>query len=208
MSINVHEAFSLDSFQDRLLFWDDFEGDQIKDEWDITLIAGGTAAIIDAQAGGVMRWATPAAADRIIMDWDDIRSLLVSRKVTIEVRAIIDVNNTDRYVEFGLTGAGGYILMRMSGVGNILIRTNDGVSTTGNSDQAVDTNYHIFRIECHTHGGNHVHFYFDGSELNVSPLSTNVPAGHLQPRFDSLNLGGVGGAVNVDVDYVYVRQER
>ena len=85
-----------------------------------------------------------------------------------------------------------------------------GAPTQQDSGIARDTDYHIFRIECHTHGGNHVHFYIDPPiEAANSPISTNVPddaADFLQPYFWLQTREAA--AKTMDIDYVYVRQER
>jgi len=88
LSVKQHEAFSFDSFQDRLLFFDDFEGDQVKDEWAVNQW-NGTATVQDLQTGGVVKLQnTVATTNRYCsIDWNDIRSLLISKKVSMEVRA-------------------------------------------------------------------------------------------------------------------------
>ena len=87
MSVKVHEAFSLDSFQDRLLWFDDFHGDQLQDEWRVAGAAGGSAVVVDAQPSGIVRITTDTDLnDTWFIDWADIRSLLVSKKASMEVR--------------------------------------------------------------------------------------------------------------------------
>lgn len=213
MSVKVHEAYSLDSFQDRLLWWDDFLGDQLKDEWDLTTTLGGSGAVIDQQTGGIYRFTTGAAVNSVAyIDWNDIRSLLVSKRVAIESR--FKINNTASIVAFmNLTFDGSNrIQIRYSTVSGHtswhIITTDGGATTDQDSGVAIDTSYHIFRIECHTHGGNHVHFYIDGVECSNSPINTNVPddaTDYLQPM---LYVEARNNAVRqLDADYVVIRQD-
>ena len=58
MSVKIHESYCLDSQQTSLCWFDDFLGDQIQDEWTSTGDAGGTATVVDAQTGGVVRITT------------------------------------------------------------------------------------------------------------------------------------------------------
>lgn len=208
MSVNVHEAFSLDSFQDRLLFWDDFEGDQLKDEWRSTGSAGGSAIVVDAQTGGIVRITTGATdLNQYRMDWNNIRSLHVDKKVTMETRVKInDITlisfNIHLYFDgdnrFGFNDAGA----------NILIYTEDNnVPTSANTGISYDTDYHIYRVEAFPTG--ELHFYYDGTEVPNSPLTTNIPddaADFLQPYI--LIRTNEDVAKSMDIDYVYIRQER
>jgi hypothetical protein len=210
MSVKVHEAFSLDSFQDRLLFFDDFHGDQLQDEW---VAAGtGTAVVVDAQTGGIIRLTTGALTNNLYtVSWGDIRSLHVDQKVTMEVRAKV---NTITQIEGILAiqfDANNTVYFRASvgaGVGNWFIRCrNGGALTSLDSGIQLDASEHIFRIECFP--TDEVHFYIDGVETTNSPITTNIPddaADFLQPYLYIRTFENV--AKSMDVDYVYLRQER
>lgn len=216
MSVKVHEAFSFDSFMDRLLFFDDFHGDQLQDEWALTVVATGAGAVIDAQTGGIYRLSatTNATADAAKIDWGGavpIRSLLITKKVALEVRiklSSITSINARMSLEFADATDWVQFFYSVGGVGgNWLIRTRAAAAVTSqDSGVAPDTDYHIYRIECHTHGSNHVHFYYDGTETPNSPISTNITALHLQPYFFIRTDENV--AKSMDIDYVVVRQER
>lgn len=214
MSVKVHEAYSLDSSQDRLLWWDDFLGDQLKDEWVSAGNAGGSAVVVDAQTGGIVRITSNNVLNETWrIDWGSIRSLLVTKKATMEVRAkttqatftaiTLDLRfDGNNYISFAFNEAAG-------GAINWGIQCRDGgAGALFDSGIAVDTSEHIFRMECHTHGGNHVHFYIDGVETANSPITTNIPddAGdYLMPR---LNIRArEDAAKSMDIDYVAVRQE-
>lgn len=209
----MHEAFCFDSFQDRLLFFDDFEGDQVKDEWRSTGSVGGSAAVIDQQTGGIVRITTDTDQnDSWYIDWNNIRSLLVSKRARLEVR--LKLNSTSNVIVA--------IQLRFDGNNTIDLAYNaianpnwtfsgvdGGASSYLDSGVAADTSYHIFRIECHIHGGNHFHVYIDGSEVNNSPSSANIPddaTDYLQPFIYIKTQENA--AKSIDVDYTYVREDR
>ncbi len=215
MSVKTHEAFSMDSFQDRLLWFDDFHGDQLQDEWRETGEAGGSAAVIDLQVGGVVRLTTDTDTnDKWIIDWNNIASLHVSKRVSMEIRAKV---NQATYVSVGFVlqfDMGNRIFFFVNeilgGATNWRILCIDGGAQTNlDSGVALDTDYHIFRFECHLHGGSHVHFYIDGVETANSPITTNIPddAGdYFNPWLQIQTRENV--AKSMDMDYVYIRQER
>ena len=91
MSVDFHESLSFDSTQYRVDWEDDFEGDSLKDHWTLAVGGGGTGAVVDGVDGGVYRLNTPTASDSVLLNWNDIRSLHVNKKVTGE--AYIRSNN-------------------------------------------------------------------------------------------------------------------
>ena len=206
MSVKVHESFSIDSFQDRLLWWDDFLGDQLKDEW---RDAGtGSAVVIDAQTGGIVRLTSGATSGNAHqLDWNDIRSLHINKKVTGEARlklsSITNLGTSGFYLLFD----GDNRIQFLSSGANWQIRTEDNnVGTIQDSGIASDTDYHIFRIECFP--TDEVHFYIDGVEAANSPITTNIPddAGDfLQPFF--IISTAEDANKSMDIDYVVIRQE-
>ena len=210
MSVKVHEAFCLDSFQDRLLFFDDFEGDQIKDEWRGTGDAGGGADVIDLQTGGICRLDTGIVVDDDwLIDWFNIRSLLVTKKVTMEARVKTNQNTYLKvYIALrfdGLNDIYFYCFDNFGGAHNWQIACVDAGAGAGvDTGVAVDTNYHLFRIECFPTG--EVHFYIDNVECANSPVTTNITAQYLQPVFSLLTR--TTEERTMDIDYCYIRQER
>lgn len=209
MSVKVHEAFSLDSFQDRLLFFDDFHGDQVQDEWRTN--GAGSAAVVDAQTGGIVRLTTGATQwDQYYLDWNTIRTLLVSKKATMETRVkLTQTTNVDVWLRLQFDVNNWIVFVYNSATSaNWLIQCRDGgVGGTLDSGIAADTDYHIFRIETFPTG--EVHFYIDGVETTNSPIVANIPddaADYLEPSFLIQTRENV--AKSVDIDYVYIRQER
>jgi len=212
LSVKFDEAFCFDSFQDRLLWFDDFHGDQLQDEWNGAGV-GGTGVVVDQQTGGIVRLTTGAAINNNYrIDWADIRNLLVTKRLAFEFRmnmsttANILIRNFLRFdwnncifFEYDSAALANWSLYCRDG----------GAQTNVDSGIAADTNYHVFRIECHIHGASHVHFYIDGVECGNSPVTTNVPddAGdYLQPylRIETLE----NAAKSMDVDYCYIREDR
>lgn len=205
MSVKVHEAFSLDSFQDRLLFFDDFHGDQIQDEWDVS----GTGAVIDQQTGGIVRLTTTAVnGNNSHIDWNNIRSLLTSKKVTMEVRTKINTTaNIHPTLQLRFDASNKIMFDYDTNTGDAtwyIATENGGAPTEVDSLIAPDTDYHIYRIECFPTG--EVHFYIDGVECGNSPITTNIPTGYLQPFLFVQTREAV--AKTMDIDYAYARQER
>lgn len=210
MSVKVHEAFSLDSFQDRLLFFDDFHGDQIQDEWS----EGGTgsATVVDLQTGGIVRLTTGGATNNEYhIQWgenpNEIRSLLVTRKVTIEFRVkLASVDDVEAHLSL-YYDATHFVRFRFddSAGNNWLIETDDATGpTSADSGEIADTGYHIFRIECFPTGD--VNYYIDDALMTNSPIEADIPPEYLMPR---LYLETLANAVKtMDTDYVYIRQER
>ncbi len=215
MSVKTHEPVCLDSAQTRFFWFDHFLGDQLKDEWRETGEVGGFATVVDLQMGGVVRLTTDTDDnDKWIIDWNDIRSLHVSKRVSMEIRTKV---NQDTYVSVGLVlhfDINNRVLFFVNeilgGATNwVIFCQNNVVSTILDSGVALDTDYHIFRFECHLHGGSHIHFYIDNVETNNSPIDTNVPddAGdYLQPWIQVQTRENL--AKSMDIDYVVVRQDR
>lgn len=210
--MSPHEAFCIDSFQTHLLFPEDFLGDSLRDLWNVT--GTGSAAVVDQQTGGVVRLTTGATdLDRYNIDWNNIRSLHVDQKATMELRVKSNQStytqillllryNSNNYIGFEVIESGG-------GAANWGARTfDDGANTYENTGNALDIDYHIFRMESHTHGGNHIHYYMDNVETTNSPITTNVPddaTDYLQPYIYLRTREN--SAKSIDVDYVVCRQE-
>ncbi len=202
-----HEARCLDSLQDQLLFIDDFIGDQIKDEWGTNLY-GGSVAVVDSQIGGIARLQTGGVdGDGLNFDWGTIRSLHVSKRVVFEVKAKLGQSDTDQFI---------FMLLRFDGddyIGfvsfqdaNWLARCRDGgVQTSEDTGVALDTDYHIFRVDATRL--TQIDFYIDGVLTN--DITTNIPddAGdYLEVFFDFGTLENANKIL--DLDYVGVKQDR
>lgn len=201
--------FSFDTFQSRLLWWDDFLGDQLKDEWSTSLVSGGTVAVVDQQTGGIVRLtSTNTDNSGAAMFWDVIRTLLVSKKVTIECRVRLS-STSNIFVCYALFfDTNNQIIFKYDtddADTNWIIRCrNGGAETVADSGVAPDTNYHVFRIECFPTG--EVHFYIDGVETANSPITTNIPPDYLMPYITLRTR--TTSIKSIDIDYVVVRQDR
>ncbi len=208
MSVKVHEPVCLDSAQDLYIWWDHFLGDQLKDEWASAGDAGGSATIVDAQTGGIVRIMTDTDAnDAWRIDWGDIRGLLVTKQVTIEFRAkLASVADVEAWMALWNDGTHMIRFRFDDGAGNNwLIETDDGTGpTSADSGEIANTDYHIFRIEAFPTG--EVHFYIDGDEVTNSPITADIPSEYLQPYLYLETL--VGAPETMNIDYVVVRQER
>lgn len=182
----------------------------MKDEW--RALGTGSAAVVDAQTGGIVRLTTGATTDNLYgLDWNVIRSLHVSKRVSMEMRfkvnlityVLLSINLffdiSNRILFYANEAVGAAV--------NWQIRCTDGGATTAfDSGIALDTDYHIFRIECFP--ADEVHFYIDNVECANSPITTNIPDGaadYLQPYIYVLTNEDL--AKSMDVDYVVIRQE-
>lgn len=211
MSVKVHEGFCLDSAQDRFWWIDHFLGDQVQDEWN-TGGAGGSTAVVDQQVGGIIRLTTGALTNNWrLLNWGTIRTLLVTKKVSMEIRSKISSTTNIRVWLNLIFDWSNYIAFfydtSLAHVNWQIYSEDGGINTTADSGVTVDTDYHIFRIECFPAG--EVHFYIDGVETANSPITTNIPddaTDYLEPDFEILTWADADK--QLDIDYVAIRQDR
>ena len=212
MSVDFHEAVSFDSTRYRVDWEDEFEGDSLKDHWTLVVASGGTGAVVDGVDGGVYRLGTPTASDTSYIYWNNIRTLHVNKKVTAEarVRANGGVTDTLRLLFQLIYDDDNRIMIYHStdSVDITILCEDDTNVTSGDSGINIDADFHIYRIEASTTA---VHFYIDDVECANSPITTNIPndaADYLQPRFYIVTNADTDPATSMDIDYVYVRQNR
>lgn len=209
MNVKFHEAFALDSAQDRFWWMDHFLGDQLQDEWRV--VSTGSTVVVDQQTGGIVRLTTGAVGNNTeYIDWANIRSLHVDQRVSMESRIKLNqttLMNVRSSLRFDASNRIYFYYDTTISV-NWLIRTTDGGALTSqDSGVAVDTDYHIFRIECFPTG--EVHFYIDGTETANSPITTNIPddaTDFFQPELWIQTR--TNATKSMDVDYCAVRQDR
>ena len=208
MSVKAHEAYCIDSAQDRLLFYDDFLGDSIRDLWALTVTGTGAGAVVDAQDGGVYRLRCPAANDTAQLSWGGIKTLSVLKNVTMEVKA--KLNSTDDVtVTLNLYKDTHDRIRFTASVGDIYSEKAD--DTYNEAGWVTDTDWHIYRIECHYVDATNAtaNMYIDGVECTNSPIpQANVPIVSLEPFFSIGSGAGALAEKQLDIDYVYVRQDR
>jgi hypothetical protein len=208
--VRVHEARCLDSLQSQFFFKDDFIGDQLQDIWNSQGDVGGSAVVVDGETGGVVRITTDGDTnDDWQINWGNTQILLASKRCSFETN--IKLNSITQVLVF--------IVVENNGSNRLFSFTYDSstdtnwqiqcintATTEADTGIAVDTDAHIFRAVCHTHGSAHVHFYIDNVETANSPITTNVPVAYGEPVLYLLTLENV--AKSMDVDYVSIRQDR
>lgn len=211
--VRVHEAYSFDSKRQQTIWYDDFLGTILRDEWTSTGDAGGSIAVVDGQTGGIARITTHTDDnDAYRLEWNSIRSLLVSKQASLEARltlasvtsinvALALFNNATHLISMDFdTDVGGEV--------NWQINSDDGTGPTGaDGGIAYSIGAVILRMEAHTHGANHAHFYINDVEAANSPLSTTVPSQYLMPYVYVRTRVGAA-AKTLDLDYIVGRQDR
>ena len=209
MSVKAHEAYCLDSAQDRLLFYDDFLGDSLRDLWAVS--GTGSAAVVDAQDGGIVRVTSGATSgNQYLLNWGTIRTLHVNKKVTLEVRAKYSSGSeldTAIRLRYDANNHVSFFYDRAAPGHWVIVCRNDTLTSAPDSGVLIDTDYHIYRIECFPTG--EVHFYIDGTECANSPITTNIPSDagdYLEVYFEIETSEDV--AKSMDIDYVVIRQDR
>ena len=211
-ALRLHEALCFDSMQKQLFFYDDFLGDQLQDEWGTGGGGSGTTAVVDGQTGGIIRLSTGIVdGNTRFINWSDIRSILITKNACLEVRASMNSITVSRIYYFLFYDWDNYLSISYASTDVPRWRSESrsgGTETKLNAGNPnADTSYHIHRVQCATDGGNHIHYYIDGTELPTSPHTTNLPtASYLQPRIQ-LEIVSGGVAKSADIDYVGVRQD-
>ena len=206
--IMYHQNHSFESLRRDFFFYDHFYGSGIQDLWHGSGNAGGGMAVVDGVAGGICRITTGSGDnDYWQLLWNSKRSLLTTHNVAMEFRFKLEVS-TPIYCLWGLdTGAytnntAFYTDTDTTSDWWIRCRNLSGTSEH-NSNIALDTDYHIFRVQCHNHGGLHVHYYIDNLETDNSPLTTYIPTTHLQPLIFFRTREAA--AHYYDMDYIGIR---
>lgn len=209
MTYLVHENQGFEGARRRFFWYDHFEGDQLKDEWLSAIAGAGTNALVDSIAGGICRLTTGAVTNNNnILRWGNFNSLLTTHQVANENRVRLNEiteNNLDMWLRnSGLTPRIGWYWDSDFPPRFYKGCFNAAGSTGSVVTDSVDTNFHLYRMQCMNHGGVHVHFYIDNVEQASSPITTNVPTdNHLSVMFQLRTQEDV--AKSVDIDYVGVR---
>ena len=206
MTMQLHNDLSFDNLQHEMFWYDDFYGDVLDDRWTTT----GTAAVVDAQDGGICRLTTGATTnDNAFLSWNTIRTLHVNKKITIETRVRYnDATATQGFIYLIYDGDNQiYFWFNQNINNNIYIHCENNTAITElDSGINIDTDYHIYRIETSPTA---VRFYIDGVQCANSPITTNIPSDagdYLQPSLRVNTREDV--AKSMDIDYVWVRQDR
>ena len=205
MSVKFHEAFCLDQARRQFNFEDHFLGDSLRDLWSVAGV--GTGAVVDAQDGGIIRLTTGATSGNIqSLSWGfSTRTLLVSKKLTYEMRLKLTQTANTRVIfrlYFDATDNLGFEF-NIASDATWHIQADSAGTTDVDTNVAADTSYHIYRIECSPTA---VHFYIDGVETANSPITANITAQYLEPYI--LIWTQEDAAKSMDIDYVWIRQDR
>lgn len=203
-------AYSFDSLQSEFFWYDDFLGDQLKDEWVESGSAGGDADVVDGVEGGIVRITTDGDnGDSWQISWGTTHRILhILNRIAVEYRLRIE-DSTVSFMQTSLQfDVNNRILFYETGDAWRIRTTDGGAQTDAASGVVVDANFHILRIQAHLHGSSHVHFYVDGVETDNSPSTTNIPddaADFFEPQFYVSTSENV--AHYIDLDYVAARQD-
>lgn len=208
MALYLHEPYCLDNLKSQLLWIDHFLAGQLRDEWTSAGGAGGSAVVVDQEDGGICRITTDNNNnDSWTLDWGDIRSLLISKRISMEFRLKIPTITTIE-VAMGLFFDWTHLayFKHDTPLGTYHMRTEDGIGAQFvDSGIAVDTNYRVFRIVAEVSPSTLLRWYIDGVECGNSPISLNLPTEHLQPFIHVKT--EVNATRSIDLDYVGVRQD-
>ena len=210
----VHKDYSFDSAQDRAFWWDDFEGDFIKDGWNQVIGGTGSIALQDGETGGVVRMTTGNVAnDACYLTWNDTRSLHFDKHIRLMARfRASHTDNIQCRIQLHYDW-NNFILCLMSasdwGASYYAGSKDDGTADSLVMDTARDTSWHTILVECHTHGSDHFHFILDGTEESNSPKSTYIPSDagdYLEPliQIETYNTTPKW----FEIDYIGVEQDR
>lgn len=209
--VNYHASYGFDSMKKELFWYDDFEGDSIKDLWRTGTAGDGTIAITDEITGAAFTITLPDASDNAYIDWGNYRTLLVSLDVAIEYRIKCTGGSVDHANWISIYyDNDDYMMFYLQADETVwkVYAKGGGVSNNKDTETAPDSDWHNFRIQSHTHGSTHAHFYYDDEQMYNSPLTTQIPSEYLQPRVYAASNAENAEERTVVVDYCGVRQFR
>jgi len=210
--VRFHEAECIDSQSSHLFGFDDFWGDSLDARWNVSTVGGGSVAVVDGIEGGAVRLSalTNVTSDRADINWNTIRTLKALKHLCFEVRfRQSSTNNVTIYIGLSNTGTQHMDFRCEGGGANYRIRTNnEGAGNNFDSGIPLTTDWIRLRMECHTHGGNHVHYYVNGVETSNSPISTLIPFDSDDPLQIWITLLTKDtNPKTLDIDYVTWRQD-
>ena len=204
-----HASYGFDSLQKESFWYDDFAGDSVKDYW---TVAGASAVVVDGVTGAALRLTTGAVSGNSAqIHWGDKKSLIASKNVAIETRMKLSSIETE-YMRIQLLNGGAdyfrYFLNALTVPVTWTLQTaaTAGGGDTKDSEVYVDTEWHNYRMQVHTHGAVHLHFSIDDAPTSNSPMTTGVTLLYLQPYMHITTNENV--AKSVYIDYIAWRQQR
>jgi len=205
--VKSHEDFSINSWRNQLLWWDDFLGDRVQDEYSIGGDAGGSGVVVDGETGGVIRITCDGDdGDDYQIFWGNYTTIINTKLPKFEARVKLETASNisvDFLGFYGTLNSSRAMFWCNTDVdANWHFQTRDAAGQT-NTDTgiALDTSYHIFRISFIS--STQVLAYIDGTE--EADHSTNIPTDHM---FIDLKIGTEENATKyVDMDYWVVAQD-
>lgn len=197
--------------QNTVWYYDDFLGDVLRDEWNAVTSGSGTAVVVTAVNGKVQLDDTALEDDAGVdwgafYNWDPTLNCVMEWKCQVNTITNLNVimglyKDADEYAYFHVDDADNNIDYAAS--------LNGGVGAVDeDSGIDIDTDAHIFKIECFEDGS--VKFHIDGSVVGTAPAGTlSTSAGILhKPYFLVTDAAGQTTRHYFDIDYVFLYQDR
>jgi len=199
------------NMQNKVFFYDDFLGDVLADQWNLVTGGSGTATVISA-VNGVCQLDDTTSEDDAGIDFGSFFNFDPTLHAVIEVKAAVDTltnlllniglyKDTDEYVLFEVDDTDNNIDCKASKSGGSgAVDVDSGVD--------LDTDYHIYRIECYDDGS--AKFFIDNSLVYTAPAGTlSATAGVLhKPYIYIKDKSGQTTQHKLDIDYVFIHQDR
>ncbi len=156
---------------------EDFVGIVVdSNDLNVTIDAGGAASLLDDRACGVYELTTNAgAADGVLLDMNDIRTIDPSLEPLLAVRAKWTTGNNNVEFKIGFEDVDGtdnaYFIVDQSAIGSLSIYAeidNNGAQTHYvDTGVDLDTSWHIYEIY-HNPSDHKTYFYIDGALVVTS----------------------------------------
>ncbi len=216
----AYEDYRASNEAPHAFFYDDFNGNDLKNAWAITIAGTSTVQPIQSATGGMVRCelAATSGTETAALHWGDSLSLDPARHLIFEARVKMDdMGVTSAY--FGLTSSysagnhnnvdnGAYFLSLAGDAYHLRLESDDG--TNDNDDvltqhTVVADVWSVYRIDFTQR--HDVKFFVDGKRLGESTqFDMSESTLLLQPMFVATKSTGTDQA-ELEIDYVKAWQE-
>jgi len=200
-----------------LVYYDDFLGDVLRDEWAVSNAGGGDEtdfAIVDGINGTAVGTTGLAAVDRYVqLDWGTFENFHAGLHAGIEARLKVD-DVTSVEIEFGFyKDADEYALLYVdvsdktdaSIYAKASLSGGAGATDNDTTEDLANGTYVVLQIQTFDDGS--VKYYVDGTLKRTDPASTIATSTQLmRPHFKINN--EATAARSMTIDYVKIWQER